>query len=96
MHVQVIAQIQVRPEAIDELQRAWLAVVEPTRAEPGNHRYEIFQNEEDPTHFVAVEEYSSPEAFQAHMGSSYIQALFAVAQTLLAAPPSIKTYRKLA
>lgn len=95
MSVQVVAHIQVRPDAVEELKKAWLAALAPTRAEPGVRRYEILQAEDDPTQFWAFEEYSGSEAFDAHMNSPHIKALFAAAGSLLAAPPTIKTCRKL-
>lgn len=94
--IRVIAHIKARPDQVEALKDAWFAAVEPTRAEQGVVSYEVHQNPEDPTDFMAIEIYRSPEAFSAHMSSPHIQILFAKATALLAAPPDIRTYVQIA
>ena len=94
--IRVIAHIKARPEQVEALKEAWFAAIEPTRAEPGVVSYEVHQNPEDETDFMAIEVYQSPEAFSAHMSSPHIQELFAKAGPLLAAPPDIRTFVKIA
>lgn len=94
--LRVIAHIKVHPDQIEALKEAWFATLEATRGESGVVSYEVHQNPEDPTDFMAIEIYKSPEAFQSHMASPHIQGLFAKAGPLLAAPPDIRAYVKIA
>ncbi|MBR1187985.1 antibiotic biosynthesis monooxygenase [Bradyrhizobium sp. AUGA SZCCT0240] len=50
----------------DELRRDLIAVVEPSRSEEGNLRYELFVDQSDPRRFVFVEHWASPEAQHKH------------------------------
>lgn len=95
MSVKVVAHVQVRPDAVEELKIAWVAAAQATHSEPGCRRYEIFQSEADPTQFWAFEEYSGIEAFNSHMDAPHIRTLFATAGPLMSQPPVIKTCRKL-
>jgi len=70
-------------------------LIEPTRAEPGCLKYELFVNKEKPSDFVFMEEYASDAAFQAHMDSKHVGRAIAQAVPLLAAPPDIRRYRRL-
>ena len=49
-----------------ELRRDLIAVVEPSRNEKGNLRYELFVDQSDPGLFVFVEHWTSLEAQQKH------------------------------
>jgi quinol monooxygenase YgiN len=50
----------------DELRRDLSALVEPSRAEDGNIRYDLFEDQEQPGLFVFVEEWASVEARTQH------------------------------
>jgi autoinducer 2-degrading protein len=44
-------------------------------AEPGNHRYDVYQNCDDPHQFLLDELYESEEAVQAHRNSDHFKTL---------------------
>jgi quinol monooxygenase YgiN len=44
--------------------------------EPGTLRFELIQDETDPSRFYLNEGYASAEAFAAHAGGEYLQAFF--------------------
>ncbi|KAA9158719.1 antibiotic biosynthesis monooxygenase [Amycolatopsis acidicola] len=67
----VIACYRVRAGAEEQVAEALREMVEPTRAEPGNRRYEVFRSPEDPAVFVLVEEYDDSAAFDAHLASDH-------------------------
>jgi len=50
----------------DELRRDLSALVEPSRNEDGNIRYDLFEDQDEPGRFVFVEEWSSIEAQTKH------------------------------
>jgi quinol monooxygenase YgiN len=50
----------------DELRRDLSALVEPSREEEGNRRYDLFEQKGEPGFFVFVEEWSSEETRNRH------------------------------
>lgn len=54
MEFVVIARYQARAGAEDRVEAALRAMVEPTRAEPGNLDYEVFRDPEQPAVFAGV------------------------------------------
>lgn len=94
--LRVIAHVKVHPEQIEALKEIWLGTLEATRAAPGVITYEVHQSTEDPTEFMALEIYESPEAFQAHLASPQTQSLLKKVGPLLVAPPDIRTLVKIA
>lgn len=50
----------------DALRQDLSTLVEPSRAEEGNIRYELFEDRETPGHFVFVEEWASEAARTRH------------------------------
>ncbi|NOV23971.1 antibiotic biosynthesis monooxygenase [Cupriavidus necator] len=49
-----------------ELKQKLEAVVEPSRRDAGNLRYELFAQQDDPRRFIFVEHWESPQAQEAH------------------------------
>lgn len=59
----------------EELRRDLIAVVEPSRRDEGNLRYELFVHQDDPRRFVFVEHWAHPDMQQKHhTGSAHIRA----------------------
>lgn len=50
----------------DELRRDLSVLVEPSRNEDGNIRYDLFEDQDEPGRFVFVEEWSSSETRTKH------------------------------
>ena len=94
--IRVVARLIAKPDRIDETLRALRALVEPTRAEDGCILYELTQNNDDPTDFTFVEEWTTDAALDTHLESDHIRKLQSVADDLLAAPPDVRRYTLLA
>lgn len=62
----VLAILYAKPGREDELRKSLIAVVEPSRKDEGNLRYELFVQQEDPRRFVFVEHWANPEAQHMH------------------------------
>jgi quinol monooxygenase YgiN len=92
--VQVVARLVARRGMEQEAAGVLEGLIEPTRAEGGCLRYELFQSTEDPRDFVFVEEYAGPDALDAHMKSRHVQAVLEKVDQLFEVPPEIRTYRK--
>ena len=92
----VVAEITAKPGKEAELRRGLMGLIEPTRKENGCVQYDLHVSTDDPARFVFYENWSSRAALDAHLGSAHIQAMLAVADELLAEPPRILTYTRIA
>jgi quinol monooxygenase YgiN len=89
--VHIVAHLVARDGEETRVQAELEKLIEPTRAEPGCRKYELFVNKEKPGDFV----FASDAAFQAHMDSKHVAAAIADGVPLLSAPPDIRRYRRL-
>jgi|SRR5215203_7431806 len=94
--IRVVARLAAKPDRIEETLHALKALIEPTRAEDGCILYELTQNNDDPTDFTFVEEWTTDAALDTHLESDHIRKLQSVADDLLAAPPDVRRYTFLA
>ena len=62
----VHVHVHVKPESVEAFKQVTLANARASRKEPGIARFDIVQQQDDPTRFVLVEAYRSPEAPAAH------------------------------
>ena len=67
----VHVQVHVKPECVDAFRAASLANARESVKEPGVARFDVMQDTADPTHFVLVEAYRSPEASAAHKETAH-------------------------
>jgi (4S)-4-hydroxy-5-phosphonooxypentane-2,3-dione isomerase len=67
----VHVQIQVKQEFIDAFRAASTANARESIKEPGIARFDVMQDAADPTHFVLVEAYRTPEAPAAHKETAH-------------------------
>lgn len=58
------------------LERHLLDLSAPTRSEPGNRQYDLFQSVDDPTRFVRVEMWTDLAALEAHKQLPHMRASF--------------------
>ena len=90
--LRVVAHLKARPDRIEETRIALLALIDKTRIEDGCIAYELMQNNDDPTDFTFVEEWSCNAALDEHLQTEHIQRVVARADELLADPPDIRRY----
>src|SRR3954451_15627298 len=62
----VHVQIHIKPESLEAFKQATLANACESVKEPGVARFDVVQQQDDPTRFVLVEVYRSVEANAAH------------------------------
>lgn len=62
----MVVALKAKAGKEDQLRRDLSALVEPSRNEDGNIRYDLFEDLAEPGRFVFVEAWSSPEAQQRH------------------------------
>lgn len=59
-----------------ELLNELLSTTAPTRAEPGNVRYDLYQSPTNPNYFLRFEVWRNPQALEDHKTSPYLKASF--------------------
>ncbi|MEH1901755.1 MAG: putative quinol monooxygenase [Nostoc sp.] len=94
--IHVVARFIALPNKVEELKALLLELIEPTRQEAGVIKYELLQNQYDPTDFTFVEEWTSDEALNTHLDSPHLQALPAKLEGLVTAAPDVGRYHLLA
>ncbi|MEO6333897.1 MAG: putative quinol monooxygenase [Pyrinomonadaceae bacterium] len=93
--VRVVARVTSKPDKIDQVRGALMSLVPPTRAEDECVAYELLQNNEDPTDFTFVEEWSSDASLDEHLQTDHFKFAAAKLDGLLDAPPDIRRYTSL-
>ena len=70
----IVANIRANPEQVDRVKAELLKLIPLTRAETGNLRYELQQDNENPAHFMFIESWESRELWQTHMNAPHLAA----------------------
>lgn len=83
--IRLIARLVANPERIDELRRAAQAMLKPTREEPGNRFYELYESTES-GRFFFNELWIDQDAFDKHLASPHFKKFEASLQGLLREP----------
>jgi autoinducer 2-degrading protein len=78
--------INVKPEHVDEFVPAMLANARGSRTEPGNLRFDVLRDEDDPNHFMLYEVYQSAAALEAHRETPHFKQWAAAVEPMLAEP----------
>ncbi|MDZ8256858.1 putative quinol monooxygenase [Nostoc sp. ChiQUE01b] len=94
--IRVAARVIALPNKVEQLKAVLLELIEPSRQEPGAIKYELLQNQDDPTDFTFVEEWTSHEALNTHLDSPDFQAGAAKLEGLVTTAPDIRRYHLLA
>ena len=75
--VKIVAHLLAKPGKEKELEELLATMVAPSRGEPGNLRYDIWQDQADRTCFVLDELYADSDALAKHRASPHYQAYIA-------------------
>ncbi len=62
----VLVYVHVRPEFVEAFREASLLNASQSSREPGIARFDVIQQQDDPTRFVLIEVYRTPDATAAH------------------------------
>jgi len=69
----VLAKWTAQPGEEDAVAAAIEALIEPSRAEPGNLLYQPHRDPSDPRVFLIYEQYTDEAAYQAHGASAHFR-----------------------
>jgi quinol monooxygenase YgiN len=94
--VHVIATFFSEMGKEDDMERALLEMIEPTRGEPGCIRYDLLRSlkGENYTEFVFVEEWESEAALADHAQTPHFLALRGRVKHLMGSLPRVIRYRQ--
>jgi quinol monooxygenase YgiN len=77
-HVKIIAVLHARPGKLNELRSLLDRMIGPSRAEAGNLRYDVWQDQSDQTRLVLDELYVDADAVARHRASDHFQNYLAL------------------
>jgi quinol monooxygenase YgiN len=92
----VVAELQAKPGREEDLRRAVLALIGPTRQEDGCVQYDLHVHTNDPGRFVFYENWTSREHLDRHAASAHLKEFGTVSGDLLTEPPRVETYWRIA
>ena len=82
----VHVHVQVKPDCVEAFKAATLANASASVREPGVARFDVVQQADDPTRFVLVEVYRTPEAPAAHKETAHYATWRDTVQPMMATP----------
>ena len=91
--IKVVAHIRAKAGKEQEMKKALLGLIEPTRKEAGCLWYELYQNKEDAADLTFIEDWKSDDALEAHLQTPHFQEAAAQIAVLASAAPDIRSYR---
>ncbi len=81
-----LAVLKAKPGQEHALKTGLLSLIEPTRAEPGNLDYVLFERRDEPGTFYMREAFKNQAALDEHFATPYFQHFAATADALLSEP----------
>lgn len=73
----LIARLKAKPDEVEAVKKALMAMVPPTRKEKGCLCYNLHQSTKDKTEFAFYEQWADKEAFEAHGKSPHMAEMSA-------------------
>lgn len=85
MHI-VHVHVHVHPNRVEDFIKATLNNARNSIQEPGIARFDVIQNQDDPTHFILVEVYRSPEDAAKHKDTPHYRIWRDTVEAMMAEP----------
>jgi autoinducer 2-degrading protein len=82
----VHVHVRVKPEFVEHFTKASIENARASAKEPGVARFDVMQQQDDPTRFVLVEAYRTPEASAAHKETRHYQSWRDAVAPMMAQP----------
>ncbi|MFD4460938.1 putative quinol monooxygenase [Nocardia sp. NPDC058480] len=86
MTLHVIARLRAESGREDRLRTALEAMIEPSLAESGCLSYQPFADPNDAATMVVIEQWTGPDALDAHFATPHFRHVSAVLELVLAEP----------
>ncbi len=84
----VHVHVHVKPESIEAFKQATVANAKESLREPGIARFDCVQQQDDPSRFILVEAYRTPEAPAAHKATRHYEIWRDTVAPMMATPRS--------
>ena len=91
----LLVEFHAAPGRLEDLRRALLDVVGPTRDEPGCLLYDLHDDPADPDHLVFYEIWESAAAHAAHDATTHIRSLVTLLPELTRDAPRMLRLRRI-
>jgi len=75
MMVQTMSKIVVKEDGVNSFIELFKEMIEPTMKEDGCIQYEMYQDEDDKTVLVVLEQWASREQFNQHLESPHFKVI---------------------
>ena len=82
----VHVHVRVKPDTIDAFKTATIANAQASRKEAGIARFDLLQQSDDPTRFVLIEAYRTPDAPAAHKETAHYKTWRDTVADMMAEP----------
>jgi autoinducer 2-degrading protein len=82
----VHVHVHVKPEHVEAFKQASIANARESLKEPGVARFDVVQQQDDPTRFVLAESYRTPQAPAAHKETKHYQTWRDAVAPMMAEP----------
>jgi len=82
----VHVHVRVKPEFVEAFKQATLENARQSVMEPGIARFDVVQQQDDPTRFVLVEAYRTPDAPAAHKETKHYETWRDAVAPMMAEP----------
>lgn len=96
MPLTVTARIKAKPDQVAALRELLLALPDPTRREDGCLNYDLHQSTEDPCVFLFHENWRGKAELDRHLQSPHVTAVLSRVGPLVAEPPEIALWNRIA
>jgi quinol monooxygenase YgiN len=84
----VHVHVRVKPESVEDFRQATIQNARASLQEPGIARFDVIQRQDDPTSFLLIEVYRTPEAAAAHKETAHYAAWRDAVAPMMAEPRS--------
>lgn len=87
--------VRIKPDSVAEFRQATIENARASVLEPGIARFDVIEQQDDPTRFVLVEVYRSPEATAAHKETAHYAKWRDTVEPMMAEPRQRVQYNAL-
>lgn len=91
----VHVHVHVKPEFVSDFRRATLENARASLTEPGIARFDVLQDQSDPTRFVLIEAYETRDAPLAHKETAHYRVWRDTVADMMAEPRQSQKYETL-
>ena len=86
--IATLVYVDVKPECVEAFEKITVYNHNNTRKEPGNVRFDVLQNSEDPTKFTLIEVFADEDAVAAHKATEHYHVWRETVAPYMASPRS--------